>query len=246
MNKIKYCSLKYYNSIISSECLCIGVLFHNLTTGEVTFNHIKNFRRLHSFDDEININFIKLYLASIKEEVESSIFNYNVDFDLEKYVKTYANEFRFSEINFSENQDEAFTDNMTKLYLKFDYDKKERLEKTTEIRYIRNALKSASVDFTSKPVIGTRKENIGFDFQTSEYAIKIFSFEDKNLNRLIPSAKLWAYNAMDIRPYKKTIFLYDAEIVDSSEFEAVMSILREYAYKLVPISDGVSWMSSIA
>ena len=246
MNKIKYCSLKYYNSIFSEECLCIGVLFYNLTTKEVTFNHIKNFQRLRSFDDEVDMRFMKLYLASIKDEVENNIFNYNSVFDLEKYTTTYVNEFRFSEVNFSENEDEAFISNMTKLYLKFDYDKKERLEKTTEIRYIREALKAASVEFNSKPVIGTRKENIGFDLQTSEYAMKIFSFGDKDLSRLIPSAKLWAYNAMDIKAYKKTIFLYDAEVVDSPEFNTVMSILGEHAYKLLPISEGVSWMSSIA
>lgn len=42
MYQVEYASLKYYNNIISEECLYIGMLFHNLTTGKRDFRYISN------------------------------------------------------------------------------------------------------------------------------------------------------------------------------------------------------------
>lgn len=246
MGKIKYSILKYYNSTISEECLCVGILFHNLATDQRTFNFIKNFKRLESFDDEINIDFFKYYLSSIKSETENNIFNHDVNFNIENYTKTYVNELRFSKIYTSDDPSENFIENTTKLFLKFDYAQKERLHKNLEALYIRNILKENMVPFTKKPVIGTRNEKINFDYQTEEYAIKIFSFKEKNLNRLISNAKIWSYNAMELRGIKKIIFLYDLDILDSSEFKIIIDILSENAYKLFPLEQGIDFISKIS
>lgn len=246
MEIMKYSILKYYNSTISEECLCVGILFHNITTDQKIFNTIKNFNRLGSFDDEIDIDFFKYYLSSIKLEIENNLFNYNSSFDIESYIKTYVNELRFSKIYTSYNPDTDFIENTTKLFLKFDYSKNERLHKNLESLYIRNIFKENGVTFTSKPIIGAHNESINFDYQTDNYAIKIFSFKEKNLSRLISSAKTWSYNAMELRPYKKTIFLYDLDILNSNEFEIIMDILSEYAYKLLPLEEGLDFITKIS
>lgn len=246
MEEIKYSVLKYYNSVIAEECLCVGILFHNITTDQRTFNAIKNFKRLESFDDEINIEFFKYYLSSIKEETENNLFNYNETFNIEAYTKAYVNELRFSKIYTSNNIDENFIENTTKLFLKFDYSKSERLHKNLETRYIRNIFKENGIAFTSKPVLGFYKEPILFDFQTENYAIKIFSFKEKKLNRLISNAKAWSYNALEIKPYKKTIFFYDLDILDSKEFKIIMEILSEHAYKLLPLEEGLDLITKIS
>ena len=44
MYQVEYASLKYYNNVISEECLYIGMLFHNLTTGKRDFRYISNFK----------------------------------------------------------------------------------------------------------------------------------------------------------------------------------------------------------
>ena len=98
MYHIEYAALNYYHSPISDECLCIGVLFHNLTTDQRDFIYISNFQRFHAFDDEADIDFVKLYLRGIKEEVETSVFNFSKVFNLSAYIKVYANEFRFSSV----------------------------------------------------------------------------------------------------------------------------------------------------
>lgn len=246
MEEIKYSILKYYNSSISEECLCVGILFHNVTTNQRTFNTIKNFKRLGIFDDEINIEFFKYYLSSIKNETENNIFNYDDEFNIETYVKTYVNELRFSKIYTSYNPDEEFISNITKLFLKFDYSKSERLHKNLETQYIRNIFKENGISFTSRPVIGCHKEPIHFDYQTNNYAIKIFSFKEKNLSKLISSAKTWSYNAMELKPYKKTIFLYDLDILNSKEFKIIMDILSEHAYKLLPFEEGLDIIAKIS
>ena len=246
MEIIKYSILKYYNSTISEECLCVGILFHNITTDQRIFNTIKNFNRLASFDDEINIDFFKCYLSSIKSETENNLFNYKDTFDLEHYIKTYVNELRFSKIYTSYNPDANFIENTTKLFLKFDYSKNERLHKNLESQNIRNIFKENGVPFTSKPVIGTHNEPINFDYQTDNYIIKIFSFKEKNLSRLISSAKTLSYNAIELKPYKKTVFLYDLDILNSNEFEIIMNILSEYAYKLLPLEAGLDFITKIS
>ena len=37
MYHIDYAALNYYHSPISDECLCIGILFNNVTTGQRDF-----------------------------------------------------------------------------------------------------------------------------------------------------------------------------------------------------------------
>jgi hypothetical protein len=59
---IEYTALNYYHSPISNECICLGLLFHNVTTGQRDFKYISNFKRYYSFDDEADVEFVKLYL----------------------------------------------------------------------------------------------------------------------------------------------------------------------------------------
>lgn len=245
MKKIEYAALKYYNSCISEECLYVGMLFNNITDNERKFICIKNFKRLSMFDDDINVEFFKDYLRSIKEEVETNIFNYCADFVFEDYVRLFTNELRFTSITTEETDDENFIENMCKLFLKFDYDKKERLNKDTEKKYIRNYLKASHINFSSEAIIGKHKEPIKFDFVTDDYLIKVFDFEDKDLTRVIANAKTWSYNAREMKEQKRTVFLYDMDILNSDEFDTIISILNEDAYKVMPVDRGIDYITAI-
>ncbi|RHP47213.1 DUF3037 domain-containing protein [Clostridium sp. AF32-12BH] len=119
MYHIEYAALNYYHSPISDECLCIGVLFHNVTTGQRDFKYISNFQRFQAFDDEADVDFVKLYLRGIKEEIENSAFD--KEFDLASYIRVYANEFRFSSVRtLSVNETENYVEDLSKIYLKYD------------------------------------------------------------------------------------------------------------------------------
>lgn len=243
MRTIQYAALNYYNSVISDECLCLGVLFHDLSDDSRTFNYIHNFKRLESFNDEINIDFVKVYLQSIRDEVETSLFNYQMDFDLQSYTNTYVNEFRFSKIIQSSTQDLNFIENTTKLFLRYDFEKNQRLNKNEETHYIREIFKSNKIHyFSNTPIQGHYKENISFDFLTDEYAIKLFKYKDKKLNNLISNAKMWSYNAKELENTIKVIFLYDMDVLDSPQFTIIMDILSEHSYKTMTIEAGIQYI----
>ncbi len=188
MKKIEYVALKYYNSCVSEECLYVGMLFNNLTDNERTFVSIKNFKRLAVFDDDVNIEFFKDYLKSIKDEVEMNVFNYDKEFVLKDYIRPFTNELKFSKIT------------------------------TVE---------------TDEP-----------DFVMDKFVIKVFDFDNKDLTKIISTAKSWAYNAREMKEEKKTIFLYDSDVLGSEEFKIIKSILSEDAYKVLPVDRGIEYLTT--
>lgn len=244
MDIIEYAALKYYNSSVSEECLYVGMLFNNLSQNKRIFKSIKNFKRLSSFDDEICIEFFRDYLESIKTEVENSIFNYENIFNMNDYIKPFVNELRFSTIKSEKTDDPDFVENMAKLFLKFDYEKKQRLKKDTEKKYIKRVLKASNVNYNEDPVIGKHHETIRFDLVTDNYGIKIFKFENKELSRLITNAKAWAYSAREMKDTKKSVFLYDVDYKNSGEFDTIISILKEDAYKVMSFETGIDYITS--
>ena len=87
MCKVQFSALSYYPSIVTNENVNVGILFHNLATDERTFHIMKNWNRLESFDDELDIEFMKKYLYGIKNECERNLMNNNKELDLQ-YVTT--------------------------------------------------------------------------------------------------------------------------------------------------------------
>lgn len=80
----------------------------------------------------------KAYLTGIQQQVEENIFNYNTNFKIADFTKIYVNEFRFSDVKVMEvENDEDYVENLTKMYLKFDFEKSRRLSKAEERKYIK-------------------------------------------------------------------------------------------------------------
>lgn len=241
MYQVEYAALKYYNNIISDECLYIGMLFHNLTTGKRDFRYISNFKRFQSFDDEADIDFVKLYLAGIKQQVEVNIWNYQDNFSIADFTRIYVNEFRFSDVaTMTVEENENYVEDLTKMYLKFDFSKEKRLSHSDEKKYIRRILSSSNVPFSIPKVAGTYEENVTFDYIIGDVAIKLFSFKEKNANKLIPSAKQWAFSAEELKDRYKIVFLYDNDD-DSVEWKIVIQILKKHA-SVYSIENGLDYI----
>lgn len=246
MKKIAYALLKYYRSPIVEECMYVGILFQNLKDKECYFYSMKKYHRLEVFDDDLNIDFVKSYLSSIKEEVETSIFNYDTSIDLQKYINTYVNEFRFSEITTTEVSDEDdFVLTYAKLFMAPDFPRDERLSEDITSKYIYRVLRDREIQCNKKPIEGAYREKLSFDIQTDLYAIKIFNCRDRNLSKLINSAKLWSYNAKEIGKDKKVIFIYDVAIEDSQLFDSFLKILEENSYKTLQLDKAMDFLTSI-
>jgi hypothetical protein len=242
MYHIEYAALNYYHSPISDECLCIGILLHNVTTGQRDFKYISNFQRFHSFDDEADIDFVKLYLRGIKEEIETSVFNYSKKFDLGEYIRVYANEFRFSSVrtlNVDENED--YVGDLSKVYLKYDLAKSQRLNGNEEKKLIRRVLESNNLEYTTHKVDGPYRDEISFDYQVGDVCIKMFSFKGKNLKRVIGSARQWSFIADELGTNKKVLFIYDSDYEDMSNLDIVIKILSKNA-KVLKLDDGMDYI----
>lgn len=243
MYHIEYAALNYYHSPISGECLCIGVLFHNIATGQRDFKYISNFQRFQSFDDEADIDFVKLYLKGIKEEIENSIFNYNQKFDLASYIKVYANEFRFSSIRtLSVSESENYVEDLSKVYLKYDLAKSQRLNGNEEKKLIRRVLESNNLEYcSSQKVDGPYSDEITFDYQVKDLCIKMFSFKGKNLKRVIGNARQWSFVADELGTRKKVLFIYDSDYKDTSNLNIIIKILSKNA-KVLKLDDGMDYI----
>ena len=238
MYRVEYAALKYYNNVISDECLYIGMLFHNLTTGARDFRYISNFKRFQSFDDEADVDFVKFYLAGMKQQIETGILNDQSDFSIADFIKIYVNEFRFSNVTTMEvEENEDYVDNLTKMYLKFDFSKEKRLSNSEEKKYIRKILSSSHVAFSTPKITGLYEEKVNFDYVIGDIAIKLFTFKEKDAARLIPSAKQWAFSAEELKDRYKIVFLYDDDY-DSASLEVVMKILKKHA-NVYQLQDGL-------
>lgn len=241
MYQVEFAPLNYYNSIISQECLCVGILFHNLNTGRIDFKSITNFKRFKSFDDEMDPEFIKLYLSGIKDEVEHSIFKNS--FSIREYIKTYVNELRFSQpkkLDFKEDED--YVDILTKMFLKFDLSKSKRLSHSEEKKYIGKILQGSNLELLDPNITGAYDEEVKFDYVTDKYAIKVFSFKEKDFKRLIQSVKYWAFTAEEFNKKYKVLFLYDECPENKPESKTILSILSKNA-KVFPYTEGFDYIT---
>ena len=248
MYLVEYAPLNYYNNVVSKECLCLGVLFHNLTTGKRNFTFIKNFERFKSFDDEADPNFVKIYLKGIKKQVENNLFNYDKTFSISNYTHIFVNEFRFSKPirqEFSEKED--YVDILTKMFLKYDFEKKHRLSKDEEKKYIKEIFNASGLKMSNPKITGDFNEKVNFDYVINNFAIKVFSFKDKNPANLIASAKQWAFSANELKKKYTVIFLFDEYYNDNAGVKIIMDILKSNnSAKVYQFSDGISYITKEA
>lgn len=246
MYKVQFAPLNYYPSFISDECITVGVLFHNLDTNERQFEITTNWERVASFDDELNIDFMKDYLLGIREEVSNDLINRNELFKMKEFTRFYVNEYKFSSIqSYLTDNKEEFIERTKKVFLKFDYNKRERLNENEEKKYIRQLLKSNEIEYSCKKIPGYYDDSIKYDYIIDNYGIKLFTFEGKSLSHVISSVKIWAFNAFTLKDRINSVFIYDVERTDSEYYDTIMSILKDHAYKVLSLQEGFDFILSL-
>lgn len=246
MYKIQFSVVSYFPSVITNENINVGILFHNLNTDERSFHIMKNWNRLESFDDELDVGFMKKYLFGMKAEAENSFFNNGQEFSMKEFIKYYVNEIKFCDIREVdvENVDE-FIINTEKVYMRLDFEKSERLSKDRELKYIKLLMKSNKVQYSLKAIPGLFDENVHYDYIVGNYGFKNFMFEDKKISRQIMNAKAWSYTANTLKGKYNTVFVYDVEKDESSSYRIIMKILKENAYKIISNSDVLDFVIQI-
>lgn len=248
MDKImKYSILRYTPSKISGESINLGIIFDSKIDNYLEFRYTKKFSRLMHFDDEIDMDDVKRIIKSIEEDINDSLFSKNL-FDIENYVKYFINNFNFDRPKSIVYDDlEEVITSLHKAYFRFEYDKKSRPsvneDKKLLFRMLSNSGKHAMKDRT---VLGAFNDRITYDLITDDYNIKIFDFDNKDLNRLISSAKAWAWNAKNSSD-KDLLILYrynDETRTNNQEFNIIMDILNDSGAQVMDIEKGMALVQS--
>lgn len=201
-----YSVLRYKPYRLSGEVINLGILFSEPSVGFAKFYSISRFSRLSSFDDEINIKNVQDMLKSIKREVDLILKTQG--FDIEKYIEFYIGKIAFDspKLIHYENMEDRI-EQIRKVYLRFDFEKKDRSLKEDDKNLFKDMLLARNIR-VSKNVSheGEFNDVVRYDLETESSYIKFFDFDKKDLSRSIASAKTWAWNGMHSE--KKLIILY--------------------------------------
>lgn len=206
----KFSILRYVPSEIREEFINIGLVFHCPEEKYVDFKCTTNFKRVTTFDDEIDIDFLKMVISGIEEDFTQSTINGPTieevidEFFLEKNTVFYANQLQFSPIKIirSSNPLKDFKD-LFKTYVYFDVKKSERIS-DNKVKSIMNRVfeQSNKINkFERNRVFNIKSEEIILDYSyvsknKSTKFIKTLSFDysPSKSKMATVTAKEWAWN----------------------------------------------------
>lgn len=247
--KIEYSILKYSPSLISGESINLGLVVSAIDQPLFTFVSTKKLARVKEFDDTIDLDVLKSLLSSIKEELSTTLENYNSRLDVASFIQFYVNEYHFSrviQINY-DDFDKAVNELM-RLYLRYDFAKSQRPSHTDELRFMTRILETNRVRFSRNVrEIGNYSERITYDFKIDRYGIKLFWLRGKDLSRLVNDIKAWAWNAEHSSTDIETVIVYDAD-EDSTNplLETIVRILKSSPAKVFAWEEGMQWLGKIS
>ena len=139
------------------------------------------------------------------------------------------------------NENENYVEYLSKIYLKYDLAKSQRLNGNEEKKLIRRVLESNNLEYSTQKVDGPYCDEITFDYQVGNLCIKMFSFKGKNLKRVIGSARQWSFVADELGMQKKVLFIYDSDDEDINNLNIIIKILSKNA-KVLKLDDGMDYI----
>lgn len=235
MFKIDFSVLSYHPSFLTDESINVGILFHCKETNTKFFKTTQNWTRLEKFDDELDIGFARIFLESIEEEINEKeaikLFEIKEKFNIQDFIRFYVNEFKFSIIHTVEVNDfNDFIEDTSKIYLRYDFDKKARPKKKEELAFLKLLLKDKNIKSENKVIKGLYEDSIVFDYVLGDFGIKLFNFEEKGISKMINHIKAWAYNSEELKEQYKIIITYtkdnDFDIEKNIHFQAIQNIVN--------------------
>lgn len=249
-NCLEYSVLRYTPILVAGEHVNIGVLFSSDNYQD--FHSIKKFNRIKSFDDELDINALKFLILSIKNDLKLSLYNENKKFNIYDFTKYYMNEFHFSKpIKIGFTDLDKTIDDITKLYLKYDYEKNNRLSEQEQKRLIKQILEYRHKSYKqNKKITGNFGDKITYDIVFNNYGVKFFDFKNKSINHMINDIKAWAWNCENTPKNLKTIIIYSQDINGNEEYNAnvkiCIDILKKSSDSIFDIETGLTLIERFA
>lgn len=236
--KIAFSVLTYSPSYIANEKINVGILFHEIEKNEVYFELTTNWTRIKTFDDEIDIEIFKLLLKGMSTHAERNVKKLT----LEKYIKRYNNELRFGEVLYKNTDSlNEFILETKQMFMPYDFEKSNRPTEFKQINYIKGLLKDSQIKYNTKSIKGLYNETVKYDYMIDKYCFKLFEFGNKKNNKIISTAKHWAYTARELKDTYKTIFIYDASVEDKI-FLSTINILESSGAKVMSKDEALEFI----
>lgn len=245
---LKYSVLRYSPSSVAGEKINLGIMFYDIASGYREFKYSKKFSRLATFDDEIDLKMVRKLLQGIADDVTGNIFTYD-KFDIDEYTKFFVSDFSFEKpkIIQYDNLDEMI-ERLHKTYFRFEYDKKERPTKEDDKSILEKLIIADGKEVKRDEYLyGSCNEKIKYDLVTDNTCIKIFDFDNKNLNLLVNNAKTWAWNISQEKD-KQIIIIYrynEEHSKYNNEFKIIMDIFRKANAHIYDIEEGMRILQKV-
>ncbi|MDB8867838.1 DUF3037 domain-containing protein [Pediococcus acidilactici] len=258
-NDLLFSVAKYTPDLVRDESINVGIVIHVPAYSYSSFIPTKNKRRIRSFDDEYDSEYMDMILDSLEFEFNSNeIDNYSFDnrfnsiksnnFIAEK-TKYYANELRFSKVQrMLTNNLEVENDikDLIDTYLYYDKPKNKRITKQKVNSLLRKRIKNLNLEEHIRPSKKKMKyfDSKIFDFETSSTYIKTIALDYKKQSYLYDELKrsIFDIKFADTLENKKIDFVVNNG-PDEEFYKLTKKILKHYINKeinLLTIADYVS------
>ena len=235
--KVKFAILKYIPNFERNEKINIGIILHYPDTKQLDMELINKWQRVKSFDDEVDVSFLKDYVSDLKKEFTSNLFNQeslNNPFLLEDLTKYFVNKFIF-EIHeiISETPFNELLTYLKKIYLYYDFSKNERTtERETKILLERFLLEK-NIVYERRGAKNTLHEKYGntinFDYKIGDSYYKLIFLTEDNYNGYVAMLKMWIMNSVLLKEEgKKMIFVLD-DLIKNERTNSYKHMLEDYA-----------------
>lgn len=241
---VNFAVCRYVPDILRDEFINVGVLVHVPYDKFVHFYKTKNYRRIKSFDDEVELDVIKALLESLEYQFNTTtvyspeLHNTGQNDFLENEIAFFVNQLQFSNIRTftSESLIEDIED-LCDTYLYYDKKKSERIGAEKVKRLVSKMFTSSKINSMvyRNPEYRNIFQQQPFDFcvkvNNNDTLIKAISFDYKNKNKFYKEIKSLLYDVqyfrdMDIQDIK--LVINNTEMTNEYE-KSAYKILNEFA-----------------
>ncbi len=238
-SRVKYAILKYVPNLERNERINVAVTLHYPETKQLEMTIINNWKRVKSFDDEADIQFLKKYVDDLKEQFTINLVN---DFDgisldnpllLDELTKYFVNKFIFEIHEIDTN--ETFGDllkNLKNIYLYYEAGKDKRITEKESKAYIEQHLLENNISYEKHGTKNSIQEqygnNINFDYKIGDNYYKLIFLTEDNYAGYVGILKMWIANAIMLQKENKRLIFVIDDLLKNSRTESYKKMLSDY------------------
>ncbi len=238
-SRVKYAILKYVPNLERNERINIGVTLHYPEKKQLEMTTINNWKRVKSFDDEADIQFLKKYVDDLKEQFNVNLVN---DFDgfsldnpllLDELTKYFVNKFIFEIHEIDTN--ETFGDllkNLKNIYLYYEVGKDKRITENESKAYIEQHLLENNISYEKRGSKNSIQEqygnNINFDYKIDNNYYKLIFLTEDNYTAYVGILKMWLANAIMLQKENKHLIFVIDDLLKNDRTESYKKMLSDY------------------